>query len=131
MFFLSFTFWPLKYIMVESPPSEVHIYTTDCTRVRYTLTKERGNIRIDLKTDPSIESLPRMVLVSGSDGIPLNRKDGTVEWESEIQLDLKNGEKDLTIMHKMPKRPEMFRLFFVDDEKYNLFGLIHPVFRRR
>ena len=117
--------------MVESPPSEVHIYTTDCTRVRYTLTKERGNIRIDLKTDPSIESLPRMVLVSGSDGIPLNRKDGTVEWDSEIQLDLNNGEKDLTIMHKMPKRPEMFRLFFVDDEKYNLFGLIHPVFRRR
>lgn len=117
--------------IMASPPTEVHIYTTDCKRVHYTMSKEWGNIKLEFETDEDVDFLPRVILVSCASGIPLHKKDGMIVWDSGIDQQLDKGKKSVTLTEKMPKKPESYRLFFVDDEKYNLFGLIHPVYRRK
>ena len=117
-----------------SPGVVLDLYSGACSKIRYTLNGEQGRTRKDgtvvLALDASEQlSLPPMVMVAVGEGLPLKMTDGAVIWESGGPVELSGGKavftftvpRDRADVHRM-------RLFFPNQEDYNLYRFIHPLY---
>ena len=117
----------------ETLPSRgiaIDLYSGESKKVRYTMKSERGNVRVDLTTDQSVRELPPMMAVQVARGIPLKRSDGEVIWRSDSNVPLTAGSGTVTFQAKVADMSNV-RLFLVDEENYNLFRFVHPLYNRR
>ena len=108
----------------------LEVYSGDCKKVRYSVESTRSSTSITFETDPSVESLPPMVAVRATEGIPLKRKDGEVVWSSEGPLALSDGKATVGLPPKSLADKERVRIFFERDGDYNLYRFIHPLYGR-
>jgi hypothetical protein len=107
------------------------VYSAECKKVRYTVETGRKNSVIELSTDESVESIPEIVMVRTEEGIPLRKGDGEILWSSEGPVQFTGGKCKLTISLKGHQDEEHMRLFFSNEEDYNLFRFVHPLYKRR
>jgi hypothetical protein len=109
----------------------LEVYSGDCKKVAYSVENSRSAASITFQTDPSVESLPPMVAVRASEGIPLKRRDGEVVWSSEGPVPLAEGRATIGLPPKSMADKERVRVFFEHDGDYNLYRFVHPLYNRR
>lgn len=109
----------------------LEVYSGDCKKVAYNVENSRSAASITFQTDPSVESLPPMVAVRASEGIPLKRRDGEVVWSSEGPVPLAEGRATIGLPPKSMADKERVRVFFEQDGDYNLYRFVHPLYNRR
>ena len=102
------------------------VFSDDCKKVRYDLKSERGTMRLTLTSDPDVKEIYPVVAVRTAVGIPLRRSDGEVIWRSSGKVPTN------TTIDTGARVTDLqgVRLFFEDDEYYNLYRFIHPLRRR-
>ncbi len=109
----------------------IDVYSAECKKVRYTMKADRRNATIDFSTDPEVTQLPEVVAVRVAEGIPLRKEDGAQVGTSNGPVKLNNGTGRLVMDLGGATDVEHIRLFFADEENYNLFRFIHPLYNRR
>ncbi len=109
----------------------IDVYSAECKKVRYKVDAGRKSTTIEITTDESVESLPEMEMIHTDEGIPLRREDGETLWSSDGPVQLTDGKCKITISMKGHNDVEHMRLFFSNEEEYNLFRFIHPLYNRR
>ncbi len=118
--------------MIASKGIAIDVYAENSRKVRYTAKQERGGmLRLEFSTDPGVSSLPPMVAVQTSVGIPLKRTDGMVVWRSEGPVQLNQGSGSISVQTSGMEDITKVRLFMANDTDYNLFRFIHPLYARR
>lgn len=105
------------------------IYSGACNKVHYDITMERIKAVITIDTDSTMRKLPPMKAVCVKEGIPLRIWDGEAVWTSQTDLPLAAGRTTISFPVKPKTDPKRIRLFFVDENDYNLFRFIHPIFK--
>lgn len=118
----------------ESIPSRgmaIEVYSSECKKVRYTVKEDRSGVIIDLETESSVTALPQIIAVQVDVGIPLKRADGEVVWRSDSAIRLTDGKCTFRIPAGAIRDVKLMRLFFEDEENYNMFRFIHPLYKRR
>ncbi len=109
----------------------LEINSGDSRKVRYTMKRERGGVvNIDLSTDPGVMTLPPMMLVQATTGIPLKRTDGEVVWRSNGPVSIQNGRSVIQVQSTMEDEKRT-RLFLANDADYYDFRFVHPLYDRR
>ncbi|MDY0293460.1 MAG: zinc ribbon domain-containing protein [Candidatus Methanomethylophilaceae archaeon] len=108
------------------------IYSGKSSKVRYRMTSEGSGksetrIRVEVTADPSVKSLPAMSAVAVQEGVPLKRWDGESFWTSGGPLELAEGAASFTMTYRGYLDLSRVRLFFLADEDYNLYKLVHPL----
>lgn len=112
----------------------IDIYSGICTKVRYGLTaskisKDETQVTVAIDTDPSIRAMPPAIAVHVKEGLPLKKWDGEAVWNSGRAIPLSAGRASFSFIVRGDSDLRKVRLFFVNDEDYNLFRFIHPIFR--
>ncbi|MBO4357848.1 MAG: zinc ribbon domain-containing protein [Candidatus Methanomethylophilaceae archaeon] len=109
----------------------IDVYSAECKKVRYTVESSRKSSSIEIATDESVDSIPEIVMIRTEEGIPLRKEDGETLWSSNGPINLSGGKCTLNINLKGHQDIEHMRLFFSNEEDYNLFRFIHPLYNRR
>ncbi len=109
----------------------IDIYNAECKKVRYKMEASKKAASLELSTDAEAGSLPAISITRVETGIPLKKEDGEILWSSDGEVDLKDGKCKLSIDLKGHTDIEHMRVFFVNEEDYNLFRFIHPLYDRR
>ena len=109
----------------------IDVYSAECKKVRYTVESSRKSSSIEITTDESVDSIPEIVMIRTEEGIPLRKEDGETLWSSNGPINLSGGKCTLNINLKGHQDIEHMRLFFSNEEDYNLFRFIHPLYNRR
>jgi len=100
------------------------------TKVKYTMVKGTGrNIDMRFEANPDVKVIPPMAAVHVKEGIPLKIWDGENIWESKRGTPLTNGVATMSIQTESKVDLRKVRLFFTNNEDYNQFRLIHPVYK--
>jgi hypothetical protein len=68
-----------------------------------------------------------MSAVAVQEGVPLKRWDGESFWTSGGPLELAEGAASFTMTYRGYLDLSRVRLFFLADEDYNLYKLVHPL----
>lgn len=105
----------------------IEVNSGDSKKVRYTMSRERGGVAIDLSTEPGVYELPPMMLVQTETGIPLKRTDGEVVWRSDGPVSIQSGRGVVQATCTGLKDPKRCRLFLANDSDYYDFRFIHPL----
>jgi predicted RNA-binding Zn-ribbon protein involved in translation (DUF1610 family) len=108
----------------------IDIYSAECKKVKYKIDKGGKRAELQLTTDSDIKKIPEVALVHVDEGIPLKRTDGEVIWSSGGNIEFSGGACSIPIDLSKYKDVEHIRLFFVNEEDYNLFRFIHPLYRK-
>jgi len=108
----------------------IDVYSAECKKVRYTMRNGLKNTSVEFSTDPSVTELPEVIAVCVDEGIPLRKEDGSVIGSSNGPVKLVNGNGKISMELNKAADSEHVRLFFTDEENYNLFRFIHPLYRR-
>ncbi|MCL2145917.1 MAG: hypothetical protein FWH45_01900, partial [Methanomassiliicoccaceae archaeon] len=112
------------------------IFSGAYTKVRYSLAAE-GISRTDTKmilsidTDPSVKELPPVSAVAVKEGIPLKIWEGETMWSSNRPVPIVSGRNVTVFTVKDRIDISKVRLFFVNEEDYNLFRFIHPLYKEK
>lgn len=109
----------------------IDIFSEECKKVRYSLAKAKSGYTLELSAEPDVLSIPRVAMVRVEVGIPLKKVDGEAIWSSNGPLTFNNGNCKLNIDLMGRTDIEHMRLFFVNEEDYNMFRFIHPLYGRR
>jgi len=109
----------------------IDVYSAECKKVKYTMRADRRGATIDFSTDPSVTELPEIIAVRVTEGIPLRKEDGAVVGTSGGPIRLTNGNGRVSMEIGGSTDIEHMRLFFSNEENYNLFRFIHPLYGRR
>ena len=108
----------------------IDIYSAECKKVRYKIDKPGKKAMLQMTADDETQTIPEVALVHVAEGIPLDRLDGEVIWSSGGAVQFNNGACSIPIDLSRYKDVEHIRLFFLDEEDYNLFRFIHPLYGR-
>jgi hypothetical protein len=117
--------------IIPSRGIAITAYSAEFKKIRYTVDAGKKNSVIELTTDETAESIPEIVMVRTEEGIPLRKTDGEVLWSSNGPVQLQGGKCKLSISLKGHTDKEHMRLFFSNEDDYNLFRFIHPLYNRR
>ncbi len=109
----------------------IDVYSAECKKVRYTVDAGRRSSSVEFSTDPETASIPEVVMVHVDEGIPLKKQDGEILWSSGGPVMLTDGKCKLSMDLKGHTDKEHMRVFFTNEEEYNLFRFIHPLYTRR
>ena len=109
----------------------IDVYNAECRKVRYAVRSDRSGTSLDFSTDADVRELPPMIAVSTEVGIPLKGNDGHVVWRSGGPVRLTSGSATVVMQTTGRMEVERMRLFFENDENYNLYRFVHPIYRRR
>ncbi|MBE6528785.1 MAG: zinc ribbon domain-containing protein [Thermoplasmata archaeon] len=109
----------------------IDVYSAECKKVRYTVDAKGKGCTVNLSTDESVDKIPEIVMVRTEEGIPLRKTDGEIVWSSEGPVQFSEGKCKLSIGLNGHSDIEHMRLFFSNEEDYNLFRFIHPLYRRK
>ncbi|MDR0887682.1 MAG: zinc ribbon domain-containing protein [Candidatus Methanoplasma sp.] len=111
------------------------VYSGSCTKVSYRMKieKSRAESKVDLSIETSayVKELPAMSAVLVKEGIPLKRHDGESIWSSGRPVPLSGGKVVISFTSKHNVDLPKVRVFFDNDEDYNTFRFIHPIYRER
>ena len=112
------------------------IYSGASSKVRYTMAVEgesrtETRLVLSISTEQWVKEIPAIVAVAVKEGIPLKITDGESIWSSgkPIQLSLGKGTAMFTVKDKVDITK--VRLFFTQDEDYNMFRFIHPLYKEK
>jgi hypothetical protein len=86
---------------------------------------------LELTAGPEVTSIPEIAIVRVDVGIPLRKEDGEVLWSSGKPVTFTNGKCSLDVILAGHTDAEHMRVFFVNEEDYNLYRFIHPLYNRR
>lgn len=117
--------------MMPSRGIIIDAYSAECKKVRYTVKQDRGGTRFEFTTDNDVRELPPIVAVQVSTGIPLKRSDGEIVWRSGNAIPLSAGAGSVSAQSPALNDIKHMRLFFENDENYNLYRFVHPLYDRR
>lgn len=106
----------------------LEVYSGSCKKVHYAINKTTSSV--DITADPDVTSLPPIVAIKASAGIPLKRTDGEAIWNSGGPVRLAKGLASVPIPAKWLSDPSSVRIFFVDDGHYNMYRFVHPLYGR-
>ena len=109
----------------------IDVYSAECKKVKYTVDAGKKGSVLEMTTDPEVTSIPRIVMVHVSVGIPLRKADGEIIWSSDGAIPFTGGKCKMNINLKGRQDIEHMRIFFVNEEDYNLFRFVHPLYNRR
>ena len=109
----------------------IDVYSAECKKVRYTVESTRKGSSIELTTDEDIETIPEIAMIHVDVGIPLRKEDGETIWSSGGPIQFTEGKCKMNIDLKGHTDIEHMRVFFLNEEDYNLFRFIHPLYGRR
>ena len=120
---------------VNSRGMSLDIYSGVCNKVRYSMSVEGASrtdskILLSIDTDKSVSELPPISAVEVKEGIPLKIWDGESIWSSNRPVPLVSGKAAIIFTVKNKVDISKVRLFFTDDEGYNLFRFIHPLYNK-
>ncbi|MCL2032647.1 MAG: zinc ribbon domain-containing protein [Methanomassiliicoccaceae archaeon] len=133
------TIYAVYDVSGERMPSRgmsLDIFSGAYTKVRYSLAAE-GISRTDTKmilsidTDPSVKELPPVSAVAVKEGIPLKIWEGETMWSSNRPVPIVSGRNVTVFTVKDRIDISKVRLFFVNEEDYNLFRFIHPLYKEK
>jgi len=114
---------------ISSHGIALEVFSASCKKVRYDVTVGSVGTILDFVTDYGVPSLPPMVAVRATEGIPLKKTDGEIVWRSE-GVTLHAGKATEEVHSKGFSDPARVRLFFENDADYNLYRFIHPLYGR-
>jgi len=117
--------------IIHSRGMVIDVYSAECKKVRYTMESGRKESLLNISTDQDVQSLPAIVIVKVDVGIPLRKGDGEIIWSSDGEVALAQGARSLRVDLKGHRDIEHMRVFFSNEEDYNLFRFIHPLYTRR
>ena len=126
-----FAIYKLDNEMRPSRGIVIDVYSAECQKVHYTMKPEKSGIHMEFSADPDVREIPPIIAVQVTEGIPLKRADGEVIWRSHSPVPLTGGKGVLNIQCKALKDITKVRLFFENDENYNLYRFVHPLYNRR
>lgn len=109
----------------------IDIYSAECKKVYYTLAATKRGATLEFTADPEVTKIPPVAIVRVDVGIPLKRGDGETMWSSSGPVTFTGGKAKLDITLGGQTDIEHMRVFFVNEEDYNLFRFIHPLYDRR
>ncbi|MCL1979424.1 MAG: zinc ribbon domain-containing protein [Methanomassiliicoccaceae archaeon] len=114
----------------------IDIYSGASSKVRYSMTlegssKAESKVILSIDTDSGTRELPPMTAIAVQDGIPLKIWDGESIWSSNRPVALNSGRATIMFTVKTKVDISKVRLFFVNEEDYNLFKFIHPLYKEK
>ncbi|MCL1811378.1 MAG: zinc ribbon domain-containing protein [Methanomassiliicoccaceae archaeon] len=114
----------------------IDIYSGACSKVRYSMTVEgtsraEAKIVIGIDTDRSVKELPPMTAIAVKEGIPLKINDGESIWSSIRPVPAISGKAVVVFTAKDRVDLSKVRLFFVNEDDYNVFRFIHPLYKEK
>ncbi len=109
----------------------IDVYSSECKKVYYTLDPAKRRPMLELTAGPEVTSIPEIAIVRVDVGIPLRKEDGEVLWSSGKPVTFTNGKCSLDVILAGHTDAEHMRVFFVNEEDYNLYRFIHPLYNRR
>ena len=109
----------------------IDVYSGECKKVRYTLDAGRKGAVLGLIADQSVSSIPAVCITRVDVGIPLRKEDGERLWDARTPISLTGGKTAIQINLGGHTDAEHMRVFFDNDEDYNLYRFIHPLYDRR
>lgn len=112
------------------------LYSGVCSKVRYSMSVEGSSrtetkIILSISTEPGIKELPPMSAICVKEGIPLKIWDGEAVWSSNRPVPITGGKAVIIFTAKGQVDVSKVRLFFVNEEDYNLFRFIHPLYKEK
>jgi len=117
--------------IIHSRGIVIDVYSAECKKVRYNIDGNKKTANLDLVTDPEVTELPPIALVRVEVGIPLRKGDGEILWSSGGPVRLTGGKARVMMTTKGHDDRERMRIFFENEEDYNLFRFVHPLYIRR
>ena len=114
----------------------IDIYSGKSNKVRYSMSvdsvsRTESKIALSIETDTNIRELPPIAAIAVKEGIPLNIWDGESVWTSGRSVPLNGGRTVIVFQTKGKVELDKVRLFLVNEEDYNLFKFVHPLYRER
>ena len=109
----------------------IDVYSAECKKIRYTLDASKKEAVLDMSTDTTVTNIPPLAIVRVDEGIPLRKEDGEVLWSAKASIPFTSGRSTLRITLGGHTDVEHMRAFFVNEEDYNLYRFIHPLYNRR
>ncbi len=109
----------------------IDVYSAECKKIRYTLDASKKEAVLDMSTETTVTNIPPLAIVRVAEGIPLRKEDGEVLWSAKASIPFTSGRSTLRITLGGHTDVEHMRAFFVNEEDYNLYRFIHPLYNRR
>jgi hypothetical protein len=121
---------------MNSRGMSIDIYSGTSNKIRYSMTVEsvsrtESKVMLSIETDPGIKEIPPIAAITVKEGIPLKIWDGESTWTSNRPVPLNGGRTVIVFQTKGKAELDKTRLFFVNEEDYNLFKFIHPIYKER
>lgn len=111
---------------MESPPITLQCYLGNRILVFYNVRNNKHSKKIVLRA--SVDSIPPIIAVTSGSGMPLTPFEGRILWETDKNIDLRNGMNAIKISSLSSK--DNVRLFFKNVEDNNVYALICEDWRR-
>ena len=114
----------------------IDIYSGTSNKIRYSMSVESmsrtdSKVMLSIETDSNIREIPQIAAIGVKEGIPLKIWDGEAIWTSNRSVPLNGGRTVIVLQMKGKAELDKVRLFFVNEDDYNLFKFIHPIFKDR
>ena len=114
----------------------IDLYSGVSNKVRYALSVEgssrtESKVVLSIDTDHGVRELPPMSAIAVKEGIPLKIWDGESIWTSNRPIPITSGKAVIVFTTKDKVDLSKVRLFFVNEEDYNVFRFIHPLYKER
>jgi hypothetical protein len=111
------------------------VYSGICTKVRYSMNIEKSRseskLMLSIDADSSVKELPPVTAVLVREGIPLKIRDGEPIWSSGRPIPLSGGKAVVTFTSKQNVELPRVRIFFDNNEDYNILRFIHPIYKEK
>jgi predicted RNA-binding Zn-ribbon protein involved in translation (DUF1610 family) len=112
------------------------IYSGASSKVRYTFaidssSKTDTKVLLSISADQNVKELPPVAAVMVKEGIPLKIWDGESIWSSNRPVPISAGKAVITFTMKDKVDLSKVRLFFVNEEDYNMYRFIHPLYKEK
>ena len=131
-----YAFYDVSGERMPSRGMSLDIYSGAYSKVRYSMRTEGAagpdtKVILSIDADPGVRELPPVAAITVKEGIPLKIWDGESIWSSNRPVPISSGKNVTVFTAKGKVDVSKTRLFFVNEEDYNLFRFIHPLYKEK